>query len=811
MAKLILEELARFRLAPHWLAPPFYAYIHAQNHKPEPGDSEIQHFFICRHEPPSRPAESESNVNYVSYKAAIGRLAAVVPGQTDLVTINMPHGLGTWQDTYTVLARDRFTVGRTADAWDAKDNKVLFPATTEEDIASLIAFLEQPEIPFGPPKPKRRKATDKFQLRDLVFVDAAQDEIWRLPLSTFLLISGAPGTGKTTVAIKRLAQKTKLQHLLPEETASRSEDQIRALFDGPNTWALFMPNDLLRNYLKEALAQEELPAADDHLLVWKDHKITIARDTLRYLKVGDRGFFRLTSDLLQCTASRRIAEWTHSFRDFFSIRVREEFTVEFERQSQEVHTELNALDENITTIEQQIDALRQQSASLAQLVSEEVDPIAKNEGQHQLEQQDRDRSERTSQLRPYLRAKELWIQLSQTAAAAKQSGSNLSAGRLNRLITDTQNQIESQLPRADQIPPAVRALRAAIEKIAGKYSPNSLVQRIPVVYHQFRLKENASFSFFKSSMMSQVNDMGMDSRELDTLIYTALSFIREAFDGLPLIKTSSDLPVQRLINEFRTVIAVDEAADFSAVELACMYLLSNPAFNAVTFAGDLMQRMTREGVSSWTELSLLLPPYKDYPLRLSYRQSARILRIAAELYKRFVIEPPPFDSAFADDPSDPAPLMFHAADTSATANWLVDRIIEIYRYNREQLPSIAIFVPTESNIAQLHELIAPKLLEHSIDTDPCYGGKVLGTQAKVRIFNVKYIKGLEFEAVFFTCIDEMAGNEPELLDKYLYVGLTRSRNFVAVTYKEHFPARIEFIKPLFDAGNWQSLLAQTEQ
>jgi len=99
--------------------------------------------------------------------------------------------------------------------------------------------------------------------------------------------------------------------------------------------------------------------------------------------------------------------------------------------------------------------------------------------------------------------------------------------------------------------------------------------------------------------------------------------------------------------------------------------------------------MTPEGLSSWTQLSLLLPRYEDKPLKVSYRQSARLLRIAADLYEKFIMEPPPFNSAFADDPADPSPLLFHAADPDATADWLAARIIEIYRYNRDQLSSIA--------------------------------------------------------------------------------------------------------------------------
>lgn len=801
MAKFILQELARFRSQ-----PPFISYIQAKNHQPDQGGDPFDHFFISRHLRPSAPTPSANNVNYVSYKAPIGRLATVAPGKLRIVNIPMPSGIGAWQDTYTVLARDHFVVSHTDGTWDAQSNKVQFPETTEEEIASLIEFLAQPEIPFGPPKPKRRKATSKFELRDLAIVDAAQDEIFRLPIATFLLITGAPGTGKTTVAIKRLAQKAKVQYLLPEERASLSEDQLRPLFEGPNIWALYMPNELLRNYLKEALAQEELPASDDHLLVWKDHRITIARDALRYLKVGDRGFFRLGGDLLQCAESRRIAEWTLAFRHFFSIRVNEWFAADFANYAEAATAETAAIGNQIEAMEQQIEVLRRQAESITRTMSAEKEAAAQKDNQLRLENSDKERSNLSSQIRPFIRAKELWTQLVQAAAAANQPTTQLDPSRLTRVTMDILAQIQSQLPDPDKLPPSVRLLRSTIHELADKYSPNALIQRIPIVYHQFRLKENATFSFFKSAAMPQINDRSLDARELDTLIYTALLFIREAFVGTSLVQAVGDYPVQRLINEFRTIVVVDEAADFSATELACMYLLSNPTFNAVSFAGDLMQRMTREGLGSWTELSLLLPRYEDRPLRVSYRQSARLLRIAAGLYKKFIMELPPFDSAFAEDSADPAPLFFHGSDISITAEWLADRIIEIYQYNGDQLPSIAIFVSNETEIEQLHELIAPKLMEHSIDTDACFGGKVLGTQAKVRIFNIKFIKGLEFEAVFFTSVDEMARNEPGLLDKYLYVGLTRARNFLAVTYKDHFPGNIDFIKTQFQPGTWQSLV-----
>ena len=51
----------------------------------------------------------------------------------------------------------------------------------------------------------------------------------------------------------------------------------------------------------------------------------------------------------------------------------------------------------------------------------------------------------------------------------------------------------------------------------------------------------------------------------------------------------------------------------------------------------------------------------------------------------------------------------------------------------------------------------------------------------MRVFNVQHIKGLEFEAVFFVGIDKLAENQPELFEKYLYVGATRAATYFGMT------------------------------
>lgn len=60
------------------------------------------------------------------------------------------------------------------------------------------------------------------------------------------------------------------------------------------------------------------------------------------------------------------------------------------------------------------------------------------------------------------------------------------------------------------------------------------------------------------------------------------------------------------------------------------------------------------------------------------------------------------------------------------------------------------------------------LAAHNIQVIACREGQAVGQESNVRVFDIQHIKGLEFEAVFFVSIDQLATLHPALFDKYLY-------------------------------------------
>ena len=84
------------------------------------------------------------------------------------------------------------------------------------------------------------------QLPDQAVLDEAQDDIFGCPVE-YILITGAPGTGKTTVLLKRLSQKSKKEFLTTTELKGLT-DQV---FKDGKSWLLFTPSDLFEGCRKK--------------------------------------------------------------------------------------------------------------------------------------------------------------------------------------------------------------------------------------------------------------------------------------------------------------------------------------------------------------------------------------------------------------------------------------------------------------------------------------------------------------------------------------------------------------------------------
>ena len=296
---------------------PFIAYAKTE------GDGGESVYLIYRGEGPGA-SSGESGVLHASYFSPAGRSAELDPG--DALKLRLT--------TETVVEKNRFTPHEENEIWDATDNRILLSDLEERNFSSLLEFLpkirdaeaedllfeeireseirRQKEVEES--RTRQQRVIDHFVLRDRPILDSSQGEIFRLPLSGGVVVTGAPGTGKTTLLIKRIAKNTSPEFVDSEDVGELSEKDKEGLFH-PKNWMFFVPSEHLRLYLKESLEADDLSASNKTVKVWADESKNLAR---AFGLIGPGKPFQSPSDVKPTFADNASASLTARANDFWA-------------------------------------------------------------------------------------------------------------------------------------------------------------------------------------------------------------------------------------------------------------------------------------------------------------------------------------------------------------------------------------------------------------------------------------------------------------------------------------------------------------
>lgn len=806
-----------------------------------------QTYYICR----AAPVTGVPGV-LASYKAPIGRLASLPVG----AEFKLPNGR-----VVEVIERARFRPLSDWDGWDSRDTVFesgdFGPVTIEslrallrqvaapervEDLLSQV--VEQAKAAANVFEGIRRNQITKMGLRDQPVLDQYQDEIFRLPLDQRLLILGPPGTGKTTTLIRRLGQKLDSSFLSPEEQRVASTASQASGIPHADSWIMFTPTELLKQYLKEAFAREGVPASDLRLKTWDHYRRELGRNTLGILRTANSGGTFTLKEAAATLRPEAIAKPTDWFADFDTWQ-RRAFVQQLEVAAQvlcdsqaaevaqmgkrlagmlkqaspttmpalfmELAAEVGALQALVSDLKTSSDAKLNGALNLAmnrdpqfiielaQLIDQHrqaADADAdEQDDADDLDGEDEDpalpKTGQGAAVTAYLKA----VRAQARALAAKRS---ISKSSRNAKIIDWLG--ARSLSTADRATVGAQLLVLT----AARRFVNPIKRYLDGVakrYRSFRRDSQELQTWYRPEAFAATD---LHPLELDLLL---LAHLRAAGDmlGRLTIARRVDEPfwsaLQTVQGLYKHQILVDEATDFSPIQLACMAALAHPQLRSFFACGDFNQRLTTWGSRSLDEMRWVLPDIEVREVSVAYRQSQQLNDLARAIIENLGGADPHVSLPLHVDSNGQKPALLEgAADVPAAVGWLAERIREIERF-LGQLPSTAIFVNAEAEVQPLADALNAELEDSNLQVVACPKGQVMGQDTDVRVFDIQHIKGLEFEAVFFAGIDRLAASQPALFDKFLYVGTTRAATYLGLTCDAALPPSMEALRPHF-AADW---------
>lgn len=704
------------------------------------------------------------------------------------------------------------------------------------------------------------------ELRHQPILDPWQEEVKRSHLfDATVAIDGGPGTGKTTSLIQRIKFLTDKHAMLGSEAQGDftsagylrefSKSQIDALFRGERNWVFFTPNELLKLFLRNSMINEGLQADDQRVLIWqnyvvlllkqyklvnpetqnpflllrkgfedgllphsgkelrniltafKNHILELHKAKLTKLSSLDVSRFRWKDKATSIQNYIKKQDGNFKFEDLVRLylNLQENYEQEVQALTSEFNESLKLSAARLVRILKSNSDFREKAFAFAEDWKRNTQNI--EETDDELEEDDLE--ENPADQEAFLFGK-FKILIKNIALSRFDSNATISKKYRDFLGLIRPFAAIEQFDEFNELGQLAFFSKYFVQPTRGLV--RNMVVEIPKAYKEFRKKELSeksnpwNYDLLRHLVEEDNTKKRIHPEEQSLLIYYINTFIKLCYKIAPQKSASINHPYFQAFRQSSVpVIGVDEATDFHLIDLLAIHSLGDLDISSVTFSGDIMQRLTHKGIRTWDDLAVFVKNFEVKPLMVSYRQSPTLLEVASAIYKKATNKEAEYLSFSDRDPKEPKPLWFKSNADEDKINWIADRILEIYYAYGNSIPAVAIFMASsDTELTRFAEELAEvdKLADNGIQVRVSTDGNVLGDSNMVRVFPIDYIKGLEFEAVFFHNLQALSekNQSPEMVMKNLYVGLSRASFFMGVTSGMDTEG-FDFIEGLFEKQN----------
>lgn len=319
---------------------------------------------------------------------------------------------------------------------------------------------------------------------------------------------------------------------------------------------------------------------------------------------------------------------------------------------------------------------------------------------------------------------------------------------------------------------------------------SNIINQLPRLYKAYRkqILSNEAVNYYDRILLKKISDKDKNQYlhydEQDLLIgyiNNLAMFIRKRSKDRYSKMVKRCKYIRAYDENKKPVIGIDEATDYTVMDYYFMYSFRNFDYSAVTLCGDIMQGLHKNGIRDWSELKSVMPNLEVSSLSISYRQIPTLVKMARDIYFAERGEYPPYNSKYEIRDGEPQPLYYVSDDEEEKIDWIVERLLDVYRAYNKKIPSVAIFLPNGQNV---DKFVNQLLLRDDLGEIKVSSGKETTITEAVKVYELSQVKGMEFEVAFFYDLDEaLKGDDKQLMQRHLYVGISRAASHLAAIFK----------------------------